>query len=85
MKKIEAEQAEALKAKLPDFWLPSLTPTHTSGIPQTIEDIQAKMEVAKTECRGGGEGAAHTLSYVSIAPCCIHILTHRSLMYLLIE
>ena len=78
MKKIEAEQAEALKAKLPDFWLPSLTPTHTSGIPQTIEDIQAKMEVAKTECRGGGEGAAHTLSYVSIAYCSIHFVAHLS-------
>ena len=27
LKKIEIEQAERMKAKLPDFWLPSLTPT----------------------------------------------------------
>ncbi|KDR77231.1 hypothetical protein GALMADRAFT_66248 [Galerina marginata CBS 339.88] len=68
LKKIEEEQAEALKAKLPDFWLPSLTPTHTSGPPQTLEDVQAKMEVAKTVCRGGGEGAAHFLAMKNLIP-----------------
>ncbi|KAF8902559.1 hypothetical protein CPB84DRAFT_1707514 [Gymnopilus junonius] len=68
LKKIEVEQAEALKSKLPDFWLPSLTPTHTSGLPQTLEDIQAKMEIAKTECRGGGAGAAHVLSIKNLVP-----------------
>jgi len=46
---IEKEQAEALKHKLPDFWLPSLTPTFTSnGPPQSLMDIKVQ-----TTCRGG--------------------------------
>ena len=46
---IEREQAEALKSKLPDFWLPSLTPTYTSsGPPQSLLDVKLQ-----TTCRGG--------------------------------
>lgn len=74
LKQIKAEQAEALKNKLPDFWLPSLTPTHTSGPPpQTLEDVQAQMENAKTVCRGAGEAAAHNLSYVIRCSVSTHI------------
>ena len=48
-RQIEREQAEALKAKLPDFWLPSLTPTYTSsGPPTSLSDIKPM-----TTCRGG--------------------------------
>jgi nitric oxide synthase-interacting protein len=46
---IEREQAEALRAKLPDFWLPSLTPTYTSsGPPKSLDDVKLQ-----TTCRGG--------------------------------
>jgi len=70
LKQIEVEQALAAKAKLPDFWLPSLTPTFTgassssadSGIPQSLEEAEKKMESAKTMCRGGGVGAAHAVA-----------------------
>ncbi len=38
LQQIEREQAAALRNKLPDFWLPSLTPTYSSvGPPQTIK------------------------------------------------
>lgn len=63
LKKIEVEQAEALKNKLPDFWLPSLTPTHTAGPPpQTLEEVQAQVDTFKTVCRGGGQADAHPLA-----------------------
>ena len=56
LKKIKLEQAEALKAKLPDFWLPSLTPTYTSkGVPQGLKDIKVV-----TTCKGGKD--AHEIS-----------------------
>jgi nitric oxide synthase-interacting protein len=46
---IEREQAEALRAKLPDFWLPSLTPTYTSsGPPRSLKEVKVQ-----TTCRGG--------------------------------
>lgn len=49
LKQIEREQAEALKHKLPDFWLPSLTPTYTSsGPPTSLTDVKLQ-----TTCRGG--------------------------------
>ncbi|KAI0075173.1 hypothetical protein K474DRAFT_1664557 [Panus rudis PR-1116 ss-1] len=49
LRQIEREQAEALKHKLPDFWLPSLTPTYTSsGPPASLSDIKLQ-----TTCRGG--------------------------------
>ena len=71
LKQIETEQALAAKAKLPDFWLPSLTPTFTgaatsssadNGIPQSLEEAEKRMESAKTMCRGGGGGAEHAVS-----------------------
>ncbi|KAN0094601.1 hypothetical protein V8E55_002888 [Tylopilus felleus] len=46
---IEREQAEALRSKLPDFWLPSLTPTYASnGPPSSLKDVKVQ-----TMCRGG--------------------------------
>ena len=59
LKQIEREQTEALKHKLPDFWLPSLTPTYTSSeAPKSLQDIKLQ-----TTCRGGNP--PHHLSYVS--------------------
>lgn len=52
---IEQEQAEALKAKLPDFWLPSLTPTYASaGPPRSLKDIKVQ-----TMCNAGSP--AHSI------------------------
>lgn len=49
LRQIEKEQAEALRAKLPDFWLPSLTPTYSSsGPPSSLKDVKVQ-----TMCRGG--------------------------------
>jgi nitric oxide synthase-interacting protein len=49
LRQIEHEQAEALRHKLPDFWLPSLTPTYTSnGPPTSYKDFKLQ-----TTCRGG--------------------------------
>lgn len=49
LRQIEREQAAALRSKLPDFWLPSLTPTYTSnGLPSTLADVKVQ-----TTCRGG--------------------------------
>ena len=48
-RQIEREQAAALRSKLPDFWLPSLTPTYTSsGLPSSLADVKVQ-----TTCRGG--------------------------------
>ncbi|KAL5497731.1 hypothetical protein ACEPAH_2662 [Sanghuangporus vaninii] len=61
---IKHEQAESLKAKLPDFWLPSLTPTYTGGpgsIPQDLKDVRVV-----TNCRAGRE--AHEISLKSLVP-----------------
>lgn len=59
---MEKEQALSLKHKLPDFWLPSLTPTYTSsGPPQGLEDIKVQ-----TTCRGGNP--AHELSLKNLTP-----------------
>lgn len=53
---MEKEQTLALKHKLPDFWLPSLTPTYTSsGPPQSLLDIKVQ-----TTCRAGNP--SHELS-----------------------
>ena len=57
--RLEKEQAEVLRAKLPDFWLPSLTPTYTSkGPPRSLTEIKLQ-----TACRGGNP--SHKLSYVT--------------------
>ncbi|KXN87901.1 Nitric oxide synthase-interacting protein [Leucoagaricus sp. SymC.cos] len=62
MRKIEKEQAEVLKSKLPDFWLPSLTPTYTStGPPTSLGQVKIQ-----TMCRGGNP--AHALSLKSLSP-----------------
>ncbi|KAI0649757.1 hypothetical protein C8Q79DRAFT_900609 [Trametes meyenii] len=56
LRQIEREQAEALKSKLPDFWLPSLTPTYTSqGPPTSLADVKLQ-----TTCHGGNP--AHPLA-----------------------
>ena len=55
LRQIEREQADALKSKLPDFWLPSLTPTYTSqGAPSSLADVKLQ-----TTCHGGNP--AHPL------------------------
>lgn len=65
LRQIEREQAEALKHKLPDFWLPSLTPTYSSsGPPTSLTDVKIQ-----TACHGGTP--AHPLAYVlSLPECC---------------
>ncbi|KAF5325225.1 hypothetical protein D9619_009715 [Psilocybe cf. subviscida] len=80
LKKIEEEQAERMKAKLPDFWLPSLTPTYTASAggqaakgntgqtPETLEDAEARMETAKTMCRGGTSSNPHSISLKHLIP-----------------
>jgi nitric oxide synthase-interacting protein len=56
-RQIEHEQAVALRSKLPDFWLPSLTPTYTSsGPPSSLADIKVR-----TTCRGGNP--PHPIAY----------------------
>ncbi|KAI5114933.1 hypothetical protein M0805_008894, partial [Coniferiporia weirii] len=62
LKRIKIEQAEALKAKLPDFWLPSLTPTYTSsGPPKDLKEVKVV-----TTCKGGKE--AHEISLKTLIP-----------------
>ncbi|KAG8934898.1 hypothetical protein FRC02_009020 [Tulasnella sp. 418] len=58
LKQIEAEQAEARKAKLPDFWLPSLTP---EALPGPLKDIKLQ-----TLCHCSKP--AHPLSMKSLVP-----------------
>jgi len=59
---IEKEQAAALKAKLPDFWLPSLTPTYTStGPPRGLDDVKVQ-----TTCRAAKP--AHPVLLKNLVP-----------------
>ncbi len=73
IKRIKLEQAESLKAKLPDFWLPSLTPTYASkGPPKDLKDIKVS-----TACRGGSE--THEISWVSSSQrICISLIDYIS-------
>ncbi|EJD01934.1 uncharacterized protein FOMMEDRAFT_141151 [Fomitiporia mediterranea MF3/22] len=64
LERIKREQAEALKAKLPDFWLPSLTPTYSSGRGSVPKDLKEVKVVSS--CRGGQE--AHEISLKSLVP-----------------
>ncbi|ESK86223.1 nitric oxide synthase-interacting protein [Moniliophthora roreri MCA 2997] len=62
LRQIEREQAEALKHKLPDFWLPSLTPTYTSkGPPTSLTEVKLQ-----TTCRGGNP--SHSLALKNLVP-----------------
>ncbi|KAG5644476.1 hypothetical protein DXG03_008303 [Asterophora parasitica] len=62
LREIEREQAEALRHKLPDFWLPSLTPTYTSsGPPQSLTDVKVQ-----TTCRGGNP--PHPIALKNLIP-----------------
>ncbi|KAL1748155.1 hypothetical protein HDZ31DRAFT_30142 [Schizophyllum fasciatum] len=62
LRQIEREQADALKSKLPDFWLPSLTPTYASaGPPRSLQDVKLQ-----TTCRGGEP--AHALARKHLSP-----------------
>ncbi|TFY74105.1 hypothetical protein EWM64_g9908 [Hericium alpestre] len=62
LRRIEREQAEALKNKLPDFWLPSLTPTYTShGPPSSLKHVKIQ-----TTCRGGNP--PHPVSLKNLIP-----------------
>ncbi|KAF8064971.1 hypothetical protein FPV67DRAFT_1419013 [Lyophyllum atratum] len=62
LREIEREQAEALRNKLPDFWLPSLTPTYSSsGPPKSLTDVKVQ-----TTCRGGNP--AHPIALKNLIP-----------------
>ncbi|KAG6860609.1 hypothetical protein C0995_009430 [Termitomyces sp. Mi166 len=62
LREIEREQAESLKNKLPDFWLPSLTPTYTStGPPTSLKDVKLQ-----TTCRGGNP--SHPIALKHLVP-----------------
>ncbi|OBZ76639.1 Nitric oxide synthase-interacting protein [Grifola frondosa] len=62
LREIEREQAESLKHKLPDFWLPSLTPTYTSsGPPTSLSHVKLQ-----TTCRGGNP--PHPLTRKNLIP-----------------
>ncbi|KIJ64689.1 hypothetical protein HYDPIDRAFT_89448 [Hydnomerulius pinastri MD-312] len=63
LRQIEREQAEALRHKLPDFWLPSLTPTYASnGPPSSLKDVKLQ-----SMCRGGNPPHAVTIkSFTSV-------------------
>ena len=58
LRAIEREHAEARKAKLPDFWLPSLTPDAGPS--------KEKEQKEKTVCKVADP--PHDLVYVSTAP-----------------
>lgn len=57
LRQIEKEQAESRRAKLPAFWLPSLTPDSALG---PLKDIKLQTLCHAVE-------PAHTLSSVAIA------------------
>ncbi|PWN50980.1 hypothetical protein IE53DRAFT_386689 [Violaceomyces palustris] len=61
MKKIKAEQAESRKAKLPAFWLPSLTPSEVEGPARNLADK------LKTLCKVDSE-KGHKISSKSLTP-----------------
>ncbi|KAI0797307.1 hypothetical protein BC629DRAFT_1581647 [Irpex lacteus] len=62
LRQIEREQAETLKHKLPDFWLPSLTPTYaSSGPPTSLQDVKLQ-----TTCHGGNP--SHHLTRKQLLP-----------------
>jgi len=69
MKQIELEQAAALKHKLPDFWLPSLTPTHAAAAPQSLVEVDAGVKKLHTSCRGTAE--SHPVAFVFFCFCLI--------------
>ncbi|EIW79613.1 hypothetical protein CONPUDRAFT_125977 [Coniophora puteana RWD-64-598 SS2] len=72
LRQIEKEQAEALKHKLPDFWLPSLTPTYSSnGAPSSLKDVKLQ-----TTCRGGNP--PHPLALKALFPVKFSALTNGS-------
>jgi len=51
-----------LRSKLPDFWLPSLTPTYTStGPPSSLADVKVQ-----TTCRGGNP--PHPIALKNLIP-----------------
>lgn len=69
--RIERETAETMKAKLPDFWLPSLTPTHDSA---KAASLSLKDVKAVPTCRGGKD--AHEISCVYTLLCFKLFLTN---------
>ncbi|KAG6898560.1 hypothetical protein C0993_006015 [Termitomyces sp. T159_Od127] len=92
LRAIEREQAEALKSKLPDFWLPSLTPTYTStGPPTALSDVKLQ-----TTCRGGNpphpialkhlvpvEFAYHAADAEPVCPSCKKRLSNSILLFVM--
>jgi len=61
---IEKEQAEALKSKLPDFWLPSVLGSYADRgtLVSKGKDGKDKDLKIKVSCRGAGQGAGHVLA-----------------------
>jgi len=72
LRQIEREQAAALRSKLPDFWLPSLTPTYTSsGPPSSLADVKVQ-----TTCRGGNP--PHPIALKTLIPVNFTLLPQSS-------
>jgi len=72
LRQIEREQAAALRSKLPDFWLPSLTPTYTSsGPPSSLADVKVQ-----TTCRVGNP--PHPVALKTLIPVNFSLLPHSS-------
>ncbi|GKV58054.1 nitric oxide synthase-interacting protein [Collybia sordida] len=72
LRQIEREQAEALRHKLPDFWLPSLTPTYSStGPPQSLMDVKVQ-----TTCHGGDP--PHPIALKNLIPVKFSYYNHDS-------
>ncbi|KAF7327544.1 RING-type domain-containing protein [Mycena kentingensis (nom. inval.)] len=66
---IAKEKAEAAKAVLPDFWLPSLTPTFAGVSQQDVLSAgggQSKELKPTAVCRGGGD--RHTFALKDLTP-----------------
>ncbi|KAJ7650580.1 hypothetical protein FB45DRAFT_888171 [Roridomyces roridus] len=64
---IAKEQAEAAKGTLPDFWLPSLTPTYGGVAARDIAAAGGKSELKPGPiCRGGGE--RHSFALKDLIP-----------------
>ncbi|KAF8577662.1 hypothetical protein K439DRAFT_1418045 [Ramaria rubella] len=61
LRQIELEQVEARKSKLPDFWLPSLTPTANPNTLPSLKDVKLT-----TLCRAGTP--AHPVAIKSLIP-----------------
>ncbi|EPQ31399.1 uncharacterized protein PFL1_00734 [Pseudozyma flocculosa PF-1] len=88
--KIAAEQAQARKAKLPAFWLPSLTPTEAEAPPKVLRDKLKPL--CKAENEKGHRITMKTLhpvrfptldSETKVCAGCKKVLTTSSILFAL--